>query len=466
MALSRETLKRLLIIPPILIGIAVLSWMRSNAREPQRKPQEEVARSLRVITVPHVDVAPTVETLGTAQPGQVWRAVAEVKGRVIKVHSELKPGSILPAGSMVLQIDKAEYDLAITQLKADIAQANAQLAELTVQEQNDKESLKIEKESLDVADRELARLEGLAKTDAATQSDVDKAKRESLSQRQKTQSLQNSLNLVPSNRDALSATAAVKAASLQQAQLELRKTTMVTPFGCRVGDVSIEVGQFLGVGEVLFEAHGTARTEVEAHLPLTEAKKLVARRELPLPGLGLTMETLRSVFNPKAKVSDISGAGMLDWNAEFLRIRETIDARTQTIGIVVGVDQPYLNAIPGRRPPLVGGTFCRVTLTGVTQKDRVVVPSSAIRNGSVFVLDRENRLTRRPVEVDFSQGDISCLRSGLEGGETLVVSDPVPAVEGMLVSPHSDEIVLNRMTSVAAAKSSHTPLDTEENSND
>ena len=73
---------------------------------------------------------PHVEAYGTARPGRTWRAVAEVKGRVVMVHNDLKSGSILPAGTVVLEIDQTDYELTTTRLTADIAQAKANLAEL------------------------------------------------------------------------------------------------------------------------------------------------------------------------------------------------------------------------------------------------------------------------------------------------------------------------------------------------
>ena len=439
MNISKELLRRLLIVPPIVVGVALLVWMRSNASAPQRQPETEITRVMRVITVPVVDLVPRAEAYGTVRPGQVWRAVAEVKGRVIAVHPELSAGSILPAGETVLQIDPTEYDLAVTRLSADIEQAQAQLAELDVRADNDNASLKIENDALALAENELNRLKGLAAQNAVTPAELDAQQRTTLAQRQKTQTVQNSLRLLPSERKSLEALIAVKQAGLAQAQLDLKKTKLVTPFDCRLGEVSIEEGQFLGTGEKLFEAHSTALAEIEAQVALGDAQRLVAPQDKPLTDALPTMETMRSVFKVDAKVSDTSGRDLAHWNGEFLRLRETVNSQTRTIGVVVGVKEPYRQAIPGRRPPLTSGTYCRVVLSGEIRPHQVVVPRSTLRNSSVFVLDGQRRLHRQPVEVLFTQGDIAVINSGLSGGETLIVSDPVPAVEGLLVEPRWDE---------------------------
>jgi hypothetical protein len=57
------------------------------------------------------------------------------------------------------------------------------------------------------------------------------------------------------------------------------------------------------------------------------------------------------------------------------------------------------------------------------------------------VADDDNRLQRRPVEVLFSQGSVSVIAEGLEAGERVVVSDLLPAVEGMLLQVQIDEVL-------------------------
>jgi multidrug efflux pump subunit AcrA (membrane-fusion protein) len=66
-----------------------------------------------------------------------------------------------------------------------------------------------------------------------------------------------------------------------------------------------------------------------------------------------------------------------------------------------------------------------------------------VRASTVYVADADNRLRRRAVKILFSQGDISVVAEGLEPGERVVVSDLVPAVDGMLLQVQLDE-ALNR----------------------
>ena len=83
--------------------------------------------------------------------------------------------------------------------------------------------------------------------------------------------------------------------------------------------------------------------------------------------------------------------------------------------------------------------FCEVELRGAALENRIVVPRTSVRGGAVYLVDDNSRLERRPVEVAFSQGGFSVISTGLEGDERLVVSDPTPAIEGMLVEATLDQ---------------------------
>ena len=106
---SRPDLKKLLFIPPVVIGLTVLVIMARNRVEPQRLPEQEVALALRVIHAPEVEIIPRAIGYGTAKAGNVWQAVAEVQGRVIEVHPDLEPGAVIQPDVVVLRIDPAEY---------------------------------------------------------------------------------------------------------------------------------------------------------------------------------------------------------------------------------------------------------------------------------------------------------------------------------------------------------------------
>lgn len=431
--------RSLLVAAPIVAGVAIFIWMVRHRQAPARTPIAEAARPLRVIEAPLAALRPRAIGYGTARPADIWSAVAEVKGQVIATHPELNPGAVLKAGEVALRIDPTEVELLIAQQEAEIAQAEAQLAELDAQEKNLEASLEIERASLELAEADLARLRSLRGSNSVSEAEYERKAREVLLQQQTTQSLINSVNVLPAQRRSLQATLEARRAALERARLDLERTVVEVPFDCRLSDVQIEQGQFLAAGQQLFDAYGIDEVEVEAQFPISQVRPLLPPATEPVDLTDDVMKTMRQIFDVEATVRLETGDLDVSWNARFDRIREQLDVQTQTVRIVVAVDNPFAKAIPGVRPPLTPGMFCEVELRAPPRTGQIVIPRRALHDGSVYLVDQQNRLRRRAVEVESVQGRLAVIKAGLDGGERLVVSDPTPAVEGMLVEPTIDD---------------------------
>ncbi len=446
--------RKWLAMPLLLLGLSVAGLLAFSRRGPQRIAKQEEVRSVRVIIVQAVDVVPRVIGYGTAEPALLWRAVSEVPGRVKEVHHQLKPGAMVRQGEILLRIDTKEYELAIARIKADMAQVGAQLEELTVKQANDQISLEIEEASLVLAQRDLQRVQRLVEQNAVSKTEVDNQQRAVLAQRQVVQRLRNLIKLVPQQKKSLEAALEVKKANLAQAELDLAKTVIKAPFDCRLGNVKIEPGQFLIANQSLFEAHGTAYTEVETQVPLDRLRTLIdPEHTVPFP-ISMDAESVQKLLDFQVTVRFYSGDFHAEWEARVVRMREQLDPRTRTIGLVVEVEKPYEKVISGQRPPLVQGMFCEVILLGKARQAQIVIPRSALHDGHVYLVGADNRLRRRKVEVAFAQSKFLCLRNGLQVGETLVVSDPTPAIEGLLTNPVTDERLQQRLWAEATGKES------------
>lgn len=444
--------RRLLILPPVLLGAAVLFVAVSRRNAPQQVEIPEAARPLLVIEVPQTSVVPRVIGYGTARPGDIWSAVAEVKGRIVETHPELNAGAILREGELVAQIDPTEYELRIAQLQAELAQTEAQQAELKTQATNYQDALDIEAQSLRLAESEMQRLRELRTSNAVTESQLEETMRMVLGQRQSLQSLENSLRVLPAQQKALQASYQAKQAALDQAKLDLEHTTLRAPFDCRLSDVSLEVGQFVAAGEKLFEAYGAAAAEVEVQVPIDQVRKLLDPSFGVVDLQGDVMQTIRSIFDVDVFVRLESGNFEVEWQGRFDRVREGLDLQTRTVRVVVTVDRPFENVIPGKRPPLTPGMYCEVEFRGRNSQQRVVVPRTSLWEGGVYLVDDQQRLQRCEVQLLFAQGSVAVIAAGLEGGETLVVSDPTPAIEGMLVEPTQAKAIEQRLISEASGE--------------
>lgn len=416
---------KLLILPPIVLGILLLMWMAKGRQPPVQAEIREPTRTVRVIEAPLVRLTPNAEGYGSVRPARVWAAVSQVAGRIVAIHPHLRDGEILPQGAELLRVDPVDYELAL-------AQARAELAALDVQEENARASLAIEQRNLELTTQDLERKRKLVQQGTTSQSTADEAERAGLASRAAVQNLRNTLALIPSQRS-------VAQAKADRSARDLANTVIVAPFDLRVANLKVEADQFVSVGQALFEGDAVDRVEIEAQVAMSALRRLfLGRPEIKLNMTELNQQLPALVgLDPLVRLD--LGNYVAEWQAEFVRFDDTVDPETRTMGVVVAVDRPFDKVKPGYRPPLSKGMFVQVVLRGKNNRPRLLVPRSAVRAGAVYVADADDRLRRRPVEVLFSQQQLSVVETGLEPGERVVVSDLVPAVEGMLLQPQLDE---------------------------
>ncbi len=430
---------------PVLVGIVILIVLVKTRQAPEQAAPLERSRAVRVIPVPQVDLVPRVRGYGTVAPGRVWEAVAQVSGKIVETHPKLDEGQFLQAGAALLRIDPADYELEIAQIRGDVAATYAQLAELEVREQNTRHALAIEKESLQLSEKELRRKRDLVKKGTLPQSDADKEQRTVLAQRQSVTGQENTLRLLPVERQLLEAQLARYQAKLDAARLDLERTTVTLPFTARVAQVSVENYQYVRVGDTLVVADDISVAEVVVRISMQRFRNLIETRDEPIRNfpeedLGALLGVSASVRLPEFDI---------DWPARLSRFSPTIDPDTRTIGGIVEVDEPYSQARPGIRPPLVKEMFVEVMLWGRPRRDARVVPRTAMHDGRVYLVNGDGRLEIRPVAIGLIQPELVSIRDGLETGEQVVISDLIPAIQGMRLEPHVDEEALARLVKLA-----------------
>jgi membrane fusion protein, multidrug efflux system len=433
-------LRRLvLLLVPVTIGAGALIIVRKNRLPPTTVAQGEAVSAARVIEVRALDVTPRAIGYGTAVPARVWEAVAEVSGKAVFVHPRLKRGAILEAGAVLVEIDPAEYKLQVAQFVANVESLVAQIEEIGVREGVDKAIVATEQRSLRLKERDLARQRKLLEQGVLPKADVERTERDSLSQTLKVQIAEKAVALVPAQRRVLAAKLAQAQSQLAEARVRLTHTRISIPLDCRVADVKVELGQFVSKGQTLAVADGIDVTEVHAQFPADDLRLVIGDK-----GDASLRETAQegqigAALQVSALVRFRSGDFEAEWKGRFARVSDVVDAHTRTMGVIVEVPEAYAQSRPGVRPPLVKGMYCEVHLRGQPQADQIVVPRHTLRGGNrVLLLDGDNRLRERAVEVAWCQGDLAVIRKGLAVGEVLVVSDIVPAIEGMRVEPVQD----------------------------
>ena len=215
--------------------------------------------------------------------------------------------------------------------------------------------------------------------------------------------------------------------AVQQAERDLLRTELKAPYSGLVRNKRVDVGQFVSRGNSVATIY--AADSVEVRVPIADSQ--LAFLELPLGVRG----ELPEQYQADVTLSTHYGGEYYEWEGKLVRTEAEIDTSTRMVHAVVRVDEV---ADDPQQPALPVGLFVHADISGRMANDVVVLPRAALRNqGQVLVVDPENRLRYRNVELLRFEEDSVIIQGGLKAGEIVNLSPIQTAIDGMRVKPLS-----------------------------
>ena len=93
------------------------------------------------------------------------------------------------------------------------------------------------------------------------------------------------------------------------------------------------------------------------------------------------------------------------------------------------------------KPDLPIGLFVNATITGKSVTNIISLPRAALRNqDQILVVDENNKIRYRTVEIMRSERDHILIASGVDQGELVNISPIQTVIEGMSVNPVRQDI--------------------------
>jgi len=428
--------KKLLFFPALAVGVIALVAAIKLQPDLPIKPAGDRARLVNTVPLELRSMAPLAIGFGKIEPKVEWKAIAEVSGKVVYRNPQLEKGQVLKAGTEVLRIDPLDYELKLVQAQADLKSALTSLAKLGQEEQNLKQTLKIEKNRLEIANKELARKQNLRKKGLTSQSDVDQQEQSALSQRKLVLDIENQIGLMPDEKRVAEALVKVNNSKVEEAQRSLERTIITLPYDLRISSVDIEQDQVVNIQQVMITAHGIDVMEVEAQLSIHDMHTLASsigefsRDESGIPKPDTTFI--------KASIELSSGNVSASWPAKVSRISETVDPTQATAGVILEIAQDYRQLNPTSVPPLVNGMFVRAQIEG-QENPSWVIPERALHGDKIYIMTPESTLKIQQVEVLYRRDNQVIIDGEIEQGEKLILNDLLPAIQGMLLKEAQSE---------------------------
>lgn len=428
--------KKLLFFPALAVGVIGLVTAIGLKPDLPTKPAGDRARLVETVSLEQQMIAPLAVGFGKVVPKVEWKAIAEVTGQIVYRHPDLEKGQVIPAGTEVLKIDPLDYELKLVQAEADLKSSQTSLAKLNQEEDNLKQTLKIEKNRLVISNKELQRKQDLRKKGLTSQSDVDLQQQSALSQQKLVLDIDNQIALMPDEKRVAEAVIKVNVSKVKEAQRSLDKTTITLPRAMRIAQVDIEQNQVVNLQQEMFVAHGIKVMEVEAQLSIHDMQTLASSfTQFPRDAAGIPNPYEAPI---KASIQLNSGSLNLNWPAKVARISETVDENQATAGIILEIAQDYSQLQPDSATPLVNGMFVKAEIEGLANLSWVV-PERALHGDKVYLMDDSQRLQVVNVEVLYRRDNQVVVDGELHAGDKLILNDVLPAIEGMLLKESNSE---------------------------
>jgi len=362
----------------------------ADAEPPQPPPPEVAVQTVDSSPVP-LDLTYTARTVGSRE--------VEVRARVggILLKRRYEEGKPVQQGQTMFLIDPEPVRARLANAKAELAVAQARL---------------------DEARRERDRVLPLFDQNAVSQSRRDE---------------------VVSGYEVAAANVTAAESRVRTAELDLEYTDVRAPISG------------LTSREVLSEGSLVSTDQVSSLLTrIVQVDPLYVEFAVPEAEASLIRDALASSKDAGINVKLVmeGGAEYAD-AAKVTFVDNAVDLGSGTVRVRA--------VLPNREAKLIPGQFVRAKVEGVTLANVLAIPRKAVMSGPqgrfVWIVDKDQKVEIRPVQVGRSMGNNIMVTQGLNAGERFIVEGVLKVQPGIVVTPVSvDPAVKHAEARVDAAK--------------
>ncbi len=373
-----------IIQPLLVVGILVFGFVGAMGfsmfkEEPRKAERESYAPLVRVLETEVSTQQVVVQGNGTLQARTRINIVPQVGGRISHIHPNLRAGGSFKANETLIEIERIDYELAVTQNEAQVAAARTNL-------------------ELEMAEAAAAREEWIT-----------------LNPNKKVPTL------VGREPQIAEAKAEVKAAEarLAQARLDLQRTRVRMPFDGRVVEAMIDVGEVLAANQQVGVVYSSERFEIPIPLEVDQ----LAWIEVPDKNNGAT--------GSEVKIHVQIGDAKYDLPGRVTRIESELEELSRFARVVVTL---LPHDIPKQlHEKVIPGLFVDVSIMSQQLAQVTSMPRAILRQGNIiWTVDNNNHLQFVTPDIVYKSNEEILVRN-LAHGTQVVMSNLEIVTEGMQV---------------------------------
>lgn len=354
----------------LIMFVLVMAMAAGCSRQAAKTgPQAVEVKATQVI---QRDTPVTYEFVGQVAAKDEVEIRAKVAGNI--VQKMVQGGATVQAGQPLFSIDRRQYDAALLNARATLAQSEATLSQ---------------------SQRDLGRYEQLAEQGAVSQQTYDNA----------ATAVDQYAAVVEANR-----------AKVTQAEADIQDTLVVSPLSGRINVKDLSSGSFVQAGATTI-ATVSSVDPVFVQFSISENEYLRFSRA----GKG---NSPAEWFGALTLI--LSDGSQYPITGTIEQVDRGLAQNTGTLTLKAVFANPQQVLVPGM--------FARVVAQGEIRQGAMLVPQKAVQQmlGKYFVtvVDGESKAESRPVKVGPQVGTMWIVEEGLNPGDTVVVDGAQKAQPG------------------------------------
>ena len=389
------TTKKVLIICGVILLAAAVVTSLIFMTEPTAKQEgasKQMAMLVEVTNVEKGTFNPVIQATGTVQPVEDVMLSPLVSGQVIKRGNTFVPGGFVKKGTVLLQIDPSDYRNQLELRKSELLQAES--------------NLEMEMGRQEVAEKDLQLVGG-----------------DSLSARQRSLVLRE-----PQLNTAKADIQAAKAA-VEQAQINLSRTTIKAPFDAHILSQNVTLGSQVAPGDNLGRLVGTDKYWVNLTVPVNKLKWL----SFPDSENETGSEVI--IRNQTSWSANSSRTGYLDKQVGAL------DEQTRLARILIRVPDPLAREKDPNTPELMIGTFVEANIQAEEISNVIRIDRNLVRSNQTVWIMENGELHIKEVEIVLTDANYAYISEGLEEDDKVVITNLSTVTEGIKLRTKSQDSV-------------------------
>ncbi len=386
--LSQRLLAVGLIIIIFVIGISIAKYLIKNKPQTKKRAPQKTITIVKVAPLTRSDSFIMVSGVGTVTAAKTINLQAQVSGTVTYVNSKLIPGGIIKKGEIIIKIDDSDYRIQKTLKECMLNKAMADFA--------------IEEGQQAIAADEWKLIQGF-----------------SLNQGKRSMTASD-LVLRKPHLEKIKASVVSAKAELEQASLNIQRTSVTAPFNAIVSEKNITEGSQISTQTSIAKLVGIDEYWVEILIPASK-----------LPYLNISLNNNLNEL-PEVKISYIGNNNTTVYKGKLLKLLSHVDTKGLMANILISVKDPL--GLKNNKASLLLGSSVKAEITGKKLNGYFKIPRDAVLdNGKIMFAGKDNSLEIRDIVIEWKSKDWVYIKDGIEVNEKLIISRIPAPVNGMPV---------------------------------